>query len=144
MPVVWDDSDLSRFFGGALTSPVHHEFTGRTCSFSYKGAKLKYELLINVESEMALISGDYEKPFGFDSHFEVPVPCDSITSCVDGYYPEQTTLLFWYGNTYRPHNQTMQLLKRPDGDLKVWPGTVLPPRHPNFKMIWGDNSPPVA
>ena len=50
-------------------------------------------------------------------------------------------LNFWYGDPTQYHNRTMQLLRRPDGDLKVWPGVRWPKRHEHFKMLWGENDP---
>jgi hypothetical protein len=41
---------------------------------------------------------------------------------------------FWYGDPAKKHNLTMMLLKRPDGDLKVWPTSARPDRHAYFKV----------
>lgn len=135
MPTQWFAPDLQAFFGA---------LPDRRRSLRYAGARLNYELIIGEESEIVLISGSHEEPFGADSLFEIMVPCDSISVCEDGYYPGQTGLNFWYGDPSQYHNRTMQLLKRPDGDLKVWPVCIWPPRHENFRMLWGSNSPSVA
>lgn len=101
-------------------------------------------MVIDATSQCVSISGCPETPFGADSLFEVCVPCDSVTAFADGYHDGQIGLSFWYGDVERRENCTMQLLKRPDGDLKVWPACVWPLRHPYFKATWGDNSPPVT
>lgn len=144
MPIQWNDSDLQRFFGTALVGDQDGDPTDRVYELDYAGKRLKYRMMLLVDSDIVSISGDPELPFGADSLFEIIIPCDSISLCSDGYYPGQAGLAFWYGSTAHPHNCTMQLLKRPDGDLKVWPGYAWPTRHPNFKMIWGENSPPLA
>ena len=80
--------------------------------------------------------------------YEITVPCDCITQIEDGYYEGQTGLGFWYGDPKQKHNLTMMLLKRPDGDLKVWPACVWPNRHKYHKMLAkefkGDQYDPAA
>ncbi len=84
--------------------------------------------------EVVFASGDILHPFMADSMFEFCVPCDCITEIPDSYYPGKTGLGFWYGDPGKKHNLTMMLLKRPDGDLKVWPTSAWPDRHSYFKM----------
>lgn len=144
MAVCWNNEDLNRFFGCVPTTPDEGEFADRLFTLQYAGGRLKYELIINSVSDVVSISGSHEHPFGGDSLFEIAIPCDSISTCADGYYPEQTGLNFWYGDPAQYHNRTMQLLRRPDGDLKVWPACVWPERHEGFKMLWGDNEPCLA
>ncbi len=133
MALHWKDDDLRSFFGTVPRAENEDEDAHRWCSLQHTGERLKYELIIDGELQTVSISGDDEKPFGPDSLFEITVPCDSIIACKDRYYPDQTGLIFWYGDTSQRHNQTMHLLKRPDGDLKVWPITVWPHRHANFQ-----------
>jgi hypothetical protein len=70
-----------------------------------------------------------------DSLFEISLPCDSISEIPDSYYPGNTGLGFWYGDPNQKHNMTMMILKRPDGDLKVWPSCVWPERHASYKVL---------
>ncbi len=144
MTVRWNNDDLLRFFGSVPATPDEGEFAQRVFTLQYDGGRLKYELIIDTEYDIVSISGSHESPFGADSLFEIAVPCDSIATCADGYYPEQIGLNFWYGDPTQFHNRTMQLLRRPDGDLKVWPACVWPKRHKHFKMLWGENDPPLA
>ncbi|MDX1927041.1 MAG: hypothetical protein SFV81_11015 [Pirellulaceae bacterium] len=65
--------------------------------------------------------------------YEISVPCDAITEIPDGYYPGKTGLAFWYGDPNEFCNMSMMLLKRPDGELKVWPSYAWPERHAYFQ-----------
>ena len=144
MTVRLDNDELQRFFGVVPATPSEGEFAERLFTLQYEGGRLRYELIIDTTSDIVSISGSHEQPFGADSLFEIAIPCDLIATCADGYYPEQTGLNFWYGDPAQYHNRTMQLLRRPDGDLKVWPACVWPQRHEHFKMLWGENDPPLA
>lgn len=144
MTVQWNNDDLQRFFGSVPSTPDDGEFAERLFTLQYDRGRLNYELIIDAASDIVSISGSHEIPFGADSLFEIAIPCDSIAPCGDGYYPDQMGLNFWYGDPSQYHNRSMQLLRRPDGDLKVWPAGVWPQRHENFKMLWGDNDPAVA
>ena len=114
---------LSTYFQGEPY--LHNDFFKM---IEYAGKHLKYSLCFSDADEIVSISGDPEVPFGADSFYEINIPCDSITQSQDGYYPDQTGLNFWYGDRTKKHNLTMMLLKRPDGDLKVWPACPWPPR----------------
>jgi hypothetical protein len=94
--------------------------------------------MLNLADEIAMISGDTELPFGANSMYEISIPCDSIKQIEDGYYPGTTGLGFWYGDPTKKHNMTMMLLKRLDGDLKVWPSCVWPERHAYHNMLLKD------
>ena len=144
MSVKWQDEDFTAFFGATPLPASDRERPDGIFTLSYVGRLLRYKMYIDVACEAVHVSGDPETPFGAESFFEVSVPCDSIAACVDGYHPEQTSLLFWYGDPARKHNVTLQLLKRPDGDLKVWPSCVWPSRHQYFTRVWGHNQPPIA
>ncbi len=135
VPIAWRDEELQAFFGACPNPKAFEPDEPQVCSIQYKGVSLKYELMLHLSDEIALISGDIEFPFGANSMYEISVPCDCITQIDDGYYPGQTGLVFWYGDPKQKHNMTMMLLKRTDGDLKVWPACVWPNRHPYHKML---------
>lgn len=138
MPIEFDSNVIEAFFGSsiALPEPGDHGVSG---TIDYVGKKFKYSLIISDADEVVSISGDPDVPFGADSFYEFNIPCDSISISQDGYYPEQTGLNFWYGDMSKKHNLMMMLLKRPDGDLKVWPACPWPPRHPLHKICWNDS-----
>ena len=140
LPITWNDEDLEAFFGATPFPKTFDSDERQICAIHYNGASLKYMLMLHLSDEIALISGDVENPFGADSMYEIQVPCDSITRIDDGYYPGQVGLGFWYGDTGMKHNMTMMLLKRPDGDLKVWPACVWPNRHKYHTMLAGEYS----
>lgn len=135
MPIKFEPSVIEGFFGTAiaLPEPGEHGISGMV---EYVGRRLKYSFIFSNDDETVSISGDPETPFGADSFYEFVIPCDSITESHDGYYPDQTGLHFWYGDTTQKHNLMMMLRKRPDGDLKVWPACPWPPRHPFHKVCW--------
>ena len=121
MPIGFDPNLLESFFNAKIKPPQPGDH-GVIGVIDYQGRILKYSMIICNES--ISISGDPEGPFRGDSFFEFCIPCDGITECGDGYYPDQSGLSFWYGDQTQKKNMTMMLLKRPDGDLKVWPNFV--------------------
>lgn len=134
MPIVWQDDVILKFFG-LLPEPSNVEEQRDRVSFiDYNGNNLRYSIWLHRADELVMISGDLSHPFGADSLFEIALPCDSITEIPDGYYNGCTGLGFWYGDPNQNCNMTMMLLKRPDGDLKVWPNCVWPERHEYSKM----------
>ena len=135
MAISFDKQRVESFFGQKIASPLSNGH-GVTGMIDYTGNALKYQMIISESDECVSISGDPQDPFCADSFFEFNVPCDSITECDDGYYPDQSGLAFWYGDTSQKHNMTMMILKRPDGDLKVWPSCPWPVRHPLYKLCW--------
>ena len=138
MPIKFDPNLIEAFFGSKIIRP-EPEFDVATESLDYAGKMLRYSIVICDSDELISISGDPEVPFGADSFFEISVPCDSIALAGDGYYPDQKALHFWYGDPEQRHNLMMMLLKRPDGDLKVWPACPWPSRHPLHRICWGDS-----
>lgn len=134
VPIELQDDVLLKFFG---ERPTPSRLDG-LAAIGYTGKNLRYALYLDVTDEVVMISGDMSTPFGADSLFEIGIPCDSITEISDGYYHGNKGLGFWYGDRNQKHNMTMMLLKRPDGDLKVWPTCVFPERHPRFKMLCAD------
>lgn len=142
MTIDFDADALGSFFGqpGAKLEETELE----TYVVDYKAEKLNYTFLIRVTEDLVHLGCSFEEPFGADSLFEVGVPCDSIRSIPDGYYPEQLALGFWFGNPDERQNCTMQLLKRPDGHLKIWPAYTFPERHMLHSLVWGDNRPSRA
>jgi len=47
----------------------------------------------------------------------------------DPYHGEFKAVGFWYGETDDRRNLHLTIMKRPDGDLKVWPGFPFPESH---------------
>ena len=135
MTIDYDRDSVESFFDRKLVVYDSDPDSGNF-ELSYIGKKLKYTFLLRETDQVVSISADPDAPFGANSFLELNVPCDSITVCVDGYYPEQTGLEFWYGDRAHKPNQTMILLKRPDSDLKIWPGCTWPRRHPLHKICW--------
>ena len=134
MPIAWDDKDIEAFFGmNAYPSNVDEQ-KDRVSFIDYAGKTLCYSFWLHHADEVVLVSGDTSHPFGADSLYEICIPCDHITPIPDSYYAGKTGLGFWYGDPTKKHNLTMMLLKRPDGDLKVWPTSAWPDRHTYFKM----------
>lgn len=129
MPIFWQEDVLCRFFESVPERSNVEEQKDLVSFLDYKGKNLLYSIYFHLKDELVMISGDLYHPFGADSLFEIAIPCDSISECPDGYYPGNTGLAFWYGDPNQKHNMTMMLLKRPDGDLKVWPSCVWPERH---------------
>ena len=121
MPIDWNHDDIEAFFG---TRPRHRNMDKENYFLEYATRTLRYEFIFVPSTEVVLVGCSFDQPFGADSLFEIGVPCDLIQTIGDGYYPEQTGLGFWYGDRGEKHNCTMQLFKRPDGNLKVWPACV--------------------
>ncbi len=135
MPISWQEDVLFRFFGSSPEPSNVEEQKDRVSFVDYVGKHLRYSIWLHLHEELVMISGDQTHPFGADSLFEIAIPCDSISEIPDGYYSGNTGLAFWYGDQNQKHNMTMMLLKRPDGDLKVWPSCVWPERHAYYKML---------
>jgi len=61
--------------------------------------------------------------------YEVYVPCDTIQLFSDPYHAEFKAVGFWYGGSDECSNLRLTIMKRPDGDLKVWPVFPFPKSH---------------
>ena len=140
MAISWRDEDIRNFFGCAELCVGEAIPGNQIVVVEYAGRLLKYSIWFQITEECVLISGNDTLPFGADSLYEIAVPCDSVVACVDPYVANQTGLAFWYGDPTQKMNLTMMLLKRPDGDLKVWPESVLPQRHPILQK-WQQSDP---
>ena len=140
MALTWRDEDIKHFFGCESPSVIEAQPTKEMFIIDYSGKLLKYSIWFLITDEIVLISGNVAIPFGADSLYEIGLPCDSVSVCDDPYDPNQTGLAFWYGDPKLRMNLTMMLLKRPDGDLKVWPEAVLPNRHP-YLQNWLQSDP---
>ena len=127
MALTWQDEDIRHFFGCESPSVWEAPPTKEMFVVNYSGKLLNYSILFLITDEYVMISGNDTAPFGGDSLYEIAVPCDSVL-VPDA--PNQTGLAFWYGDQKQKLNLTLMLLKRPDGDLNVWPSTVWPSRHP--------------
>lgn len=142
MTILFDRNVIHGFFG-TISQPEGDAGRDIFC-FAYTASRLNYNLLLNSGDETVSLGCSFEEPFGADSLFEITVPCDLIREIPDGYYAEKTGLGFWYGNSQDKQNCTLQLLKRPDGHLKVWPGCYYPKRHKLHSEIWSDEKPSSA
>ena len=140
MAIDFAKSEIEAFFGTERLVP-NVDSSQINWFIKYSGRVLNYEVLFCGNDETISISGASDEPFGADSIFEFNVACNLITTCPDGYYNGETGLLFKYGNAIYEQNTTMMLLKRPDGDLKVWPSPPWPMEHPlNFNTGNADPS----
>ncbi len=140
MPIAWDSVVFEKFFNAVPYPSNVEEQRDRVSFVDYVGKNLRYSFWLHFADEVVLVSGDTSHPFGADSLFEFCVPCDHITEIPDSYYPGEKGLGFWYGDPRKKHNLTMMLLKRPDGDLKVWPTSAWPDRHSYFHTCSSDDS----
>lgn len=135
MALIWREEDLKNFFG-CETRTVCEGIPGKEMIvIDYSGTLLNYSFWFQITDEYVMVSGNDSIPFGADSLYEIVVPCDSVSVCEDPYDPGKTGLQFWYGDPNQRMNLTMVLLKRQNGDLKVWPTTVWPNRHP-YQQSW--------
>jgi len=112
----WNQLDLEHFFGAR---PEIND--DGLCAFDYAGKRLRYQLFIHEKEDQISISGDPETPFGADSLYELYLPCDTIELFADPYRAEFRAVGFWYGGSNERSNLRLTIMKRPDGDLKVWP-----------------------
>ena len=130
MALIWSDDDINSFFGCDQLEIGEIKPGSKMFTVEYSGTLLKYSFWFMISDEYVMISGNNTIPFGADSLYEIVVPCDSVSRHDDPYDQNQFGLAFWYGDPRQRMNLTMMLLKRPDGDLKVWPELVWPQRHP--------------
>lgn len=140
MALSWRDEDIQEFFGCETPCLIEAQPGKKMFVVDYSGRLLKYSFWFQITDECVLISGNDTIPFGADSLYEIVVPCDGVAVCDDPYDPNQTGLAFWYGDPKQRMNLTMILLKRSDGDLKVWPNSVWPQRHP-YQQNWLQSDP---
>lgn len=140
MALYYRDDDIMSFFGCDELA-IGETKPGSACFIvEYAGKILKYSLWFHIADEIVAVSGDDTNPFGANSLYEIIVPCDSVSLHDDPYDRNQFGLAFWYGDPKQRMNLTMMLLKRPDGDLKVWPESVWPQRHP-YLQNWQKTDP---
>jgi hypothetical protein len=130
MSLDWRTEDIGSFFGNNEREILEYKPGSKLFIVEYAGKLLRYSFWFHITDEYVMVSGNDGTPFGADSLYEIVVPCDSVTLHDDPYDRNQSGLAFWYGDPKHKMNLTMMLLKRPDGDLKVWPTTVWPYRHP--------------
>ena len=114
----WNPKELEELF--ACNEETCARFEDGYC-FGYLSKRLKYNLVVRDKEDEICISADPTLPFGGDSLFEFCVSCDMIALMEDPYHPEFKALGFWYGGSKELRNLRLTLMKRPDGDLKVWP-----------------------
>lgn len=130
MSIEWNPNEVSSFFGTPPEETSGLDSSSRVFSFRYSGLHLQYEFFVHADDDQVSISGDTTVPFGANSLYEIYVPCDSLSFVEDGYYPGQVSLACWYGSRDDSRNRRLIILKRPDGDLKVWPSYPFPKDHP--------------
>jgi hypothetical protein len=130
MSIQWNPDEISAFFGVKPDIMPIEDSGSHIFVYRYTGSNLRYELWLWVDDDQLTMSGDTEVPFGTDSLYEICLPCDSVSLVKDGYYPGQMALAFWHGPQSDRKSLRLKILKRPDGDLKVWPEYPFPDRHP--------------
>jgi len=123
----WNKADLEQFFGCPPSLGINQE---ALYIFDYASKRLRYMLTVDEKEHQVSISADPETPFGADSFYEVYVPCDTIQLFSDPYHAEFKAVGFWYGASNERRNLRLTIMKRPDGDLKVWPELPFPESHP--------------
>ena len=110
------------FLGNSAT-----EWENEGCySFEIQGQLLRYQIFVDEISETVFISGDDKFPFQPRSLYEISVHCNLIR-LQSGDDPNQKALSFWFGPPEDQYSLRLMLLKRPGGDLTVWPGVCFPP-----------------
>jgi hypothetical protein len=133
MPIQFQVAEIETFFGVPL-NPSKFPDSGREQYWlDYSGRILKYSIIIDVEKDAVMISGDPVTPWGGNSMYEIGVPCSSIVtgqtrSSIIG--PEGIMLSFYYGDPSDRYNRTLTIIRRNDGDLIVWPSWPYPKGHP--------------
>ena len=140
MALTWQDEDIQHFFDCEPPCVFEAQPGKELIVVDYSGKVLRYSVLFQITDEYVMISGNDTNPFGADSLYEIVVPCDKVSVCEDPYDSNQTGLAFWYGDPKQRMNLTMMLLKRAYGDLKVWPESVWPNRHP-YQQSWQQSDP---
>lgn len=122
----WNQKDLGQFFGCQPISDINNL---GVYFFDHASKRLRYQLIVDEKDDRVSISADPETPFGGDSFYEVYVPCDTIQLFSDPYHAEFQAIGFWYGGADERSNLRLTIMKRPDGDLKVWPEFPFPQSH---------------
>ena len=123
----WNQTDLEQFFGCRPDSGINQE---GLYIFHHASKRLRYQLVVHEKEDQVSVSADSETPFGGDSLYEVYIPCDTIQLFSDPYHAELKAMGFWYGGSNERSNLRLTIMKRPDGDLKVWPEFPFPESHP--------------
>jgi len=123
----WKQSDLEHFFGCRPGLAINDN---AVYFFDYASKRLQYQLWVHEKEDQVSISADPTLPFGGDSLYEVYVPCDTIRLFPDPYHGEFKAVGFWHGDAKDRKNLRLTIMKRPDGDLKVWPEFPFPQSHP--------------
>jgi hypothetical protein len=115
--MTWNQTDLEEFFGCRPTRGIQDDTLQ---VFDYASKRLRYMIMVHEKDHHVAVSADPERPFGADSFYEIQVPCDTIQLFPDPYHPEFKAVGFWFGETTKRENLRLTIMKRPDGDLKVW------------------------
>jgi hypothetical protein len=131
MAITFEPIVLEEFFGVTLDETLIPETGRRQYWIGYSGPTLKYALIVDVERDTVMISGDRDIPWSGESMYEIGVPCTSIHAHPSGYDPGGIALAFFYGDTSNRRNRMLTIMKRQDLDLVVWPSWPYPVGHPN-------------
>ncbi len=129
MPIEFDRADIEAFFNARMDDTFFPDSGREQYWLDYSGQLLKYSIIIDVEREAVMISGDPDTPWGAQSMYEIGVPCTSILVRRIG-RDEGVTFACYYGDTSDRRNRTLAIIKRPDSDLIVWPSWTYPAGHP--------------
>jgi hypothetical protein len=123
----WNQTDLEQFFG---CQPSVAKKDEGLYIFDYASKRLRYQLVVRESEDEVAVSADPETPFGADSFYEVCVSCDTIQLFSDPYHREFKAVGFWRGGVTDRTNLRLTIMKRTDGDLKVWPEFPFPESRP--------------
>lgn len=130
MPIHFQPAEIEAFFGATLDRAIFAKLGREQYWLDYSGRVLKYSLIIDVERDTVMISGDPQTPWGGDSMYEIGVPCTSIFTHPSG-YDDGVALAFFYGDPTDRRNRMLTIIKRRDANLVVWPSWPYPAGHPN-------------
>jgi hypothetical protein len=134
MPIQFNPTDIENFFGVPLQEMLLTEPSSLKYWILYEGSVLKYSIILDVENDVVMISGDERSPWSSDSMYEFNIPCTSIltgpSGYSSGYEPEDVALKFYYGDASDWQNRTLTIRKRSNQDLIVWPYWPYPQGHP--------------
>jgi hypothetical protein len=147
MAIQFHPSDIEEFFGVSLDRVVFGDPGREQYGVDYSGDILKYSMIIDIEKDTVMISGDRQSPWCGDSMYEIGVPCTSISALptrmsADGL--DVKRLSFFYGDPTDIRHRTLTIIMRPDRELVVWPTWPYPKGHPYEHQRDGQsqNTPP--
>src|ERR1051325_1757901 len=116
----WNKADLESFFGCRADAADHNPALPAFHFFHYATPRLRYAIIINEDTGQVSVSADPETPFGGDSLYEIHAHCDTIGFYPDDNHKDFQAIGFWKGDSRIRENLRFTIMKRRDGDLKIW------------------------